>query len=402
MPLSYILKWTIFICMALYLILKFRKFLKMQFFQIRFPLYKGKHQWSDIKDSDSHTCSKCLKPINSIFISGVFCKICHNTAHAICSKKFPIKCKAIHSAHTLSDEHHWVPFNAIMATCSYCKYTFDGVGVTCVWCQRISHCNCKDMGKCDYGKLSNIILKPSAITFQPGKMIARFKNNLTLQNLKGKLKKTPQLHRSNSIIEEKWTFNCSGVTPVIACVNSKSGDLIGESILSSFYRLLNPIQVIDLQNEGTKRLKTLLENFKSAKIIIAGGDGTVHWVLNELIKLKVDFDSKETSFIVAILPLGTGNDLSRHTGWGDTTVSENVAEILEKCLISNELAPAIPIDRWRMQIRRPTKRLKFFKKAIVTDYYTNYFGIGIDAAIVCEFDRIRKKYPTFCSSPVNV
>lgn len=54
-----------------------------------------------------------------------------------------------------------------------------------------------------------------------------------------------------------------------------------------------------------------LKNFahiKTARLITAGGDGTVASVIN-FIK---EFDWNPP---IAILPLGTGNDLSRELGW---------------------------------------------------------------------------------------
>lgn len=54
-----------------------------------------------------------------------------------------------------------------------------------------------------------------------------------------------------------------------------------------------------------------LKNFihiKNAKLIIAGGDGTVASVINHVKSL--DWNPP-----IAILPLGTGNDLSRALGW---------------------------------------------------------------------------------------
>jgi diacylglycerol kinase (ATP) len=45
----------------------------------------------------------------------------------------------------------------------------------------------------------------------------------------------------------------------------------------------------------------------------AGGDGTVGWVLGSLGELKKQ--GREPFPPVGIIPLGTGNDLSRSFGW---------------------------------------------------------------------------------------
>lgn len=46
---------------------------------------------------------------------------------------------------------------------------------------------------------------------------------------------------------------------------------------------------------------------------VAGGDGTVGWVLGSLTELHTQ-DRKPVP-PVAVIPLGTGNDLSRSFGW---------------------------------------------------------------------------------------
>ena len=45
----------------------------------------------------------------------------------------------------------------------------------------------------------------------------------------------------------------------------------------------------------------------------AGGDGTVAWVLKTIRELAL-----EPPPLVAVMPLGTGNDLSLSFGWGNT------------------------------------------------------------------------------------
>ena len=43
-----------------------------------------------------------------------------------------------------------------------------------------------------------------------------------------------------------------------------------------------------------------------------GGDGTVIWILEELIQRKADF----SRVVISTIPLGTGNDFSNITGFG--------------------------------------------------------------------------------------
>lgn len=52
-------------------------------------------------------------------------------------------------------------------------------------------------------------------------------------------------------------------------------------ILKQLYRLLNPLQVIDLLEEGLDRLK-IFANIPSIRIIACGGDGTAASVVNYL------------------------------------------------------------------------------------------------------------------------
>jgi len=53
---------------------------------------------------------------------------------------------------------------------------------------------------------------------------------------------------------------------------------------------------------------------KKIRIVVAGGDGTVGWMLgclSDLYKMK-----REPVPPTGIIPLGTGNDLARSFGWG--------------------------------------------------------------------------------------
>lgn len=55
--------------------------------------------------------------------------------------------------------------------------------------------------------------------------------------------------------------------------------------------------------------------YENCFVFACGGDGTVIWVLEELIKRKADF----SRVVISTIPLGTGNDFSYITGFGCKT-----------------------------------------------------------------------------------
>ncbi|RRT71486.1 hypothetical protein B296_00002630 [Ensete ventricosum] len=67
----------------------------------------------------------------------------------------------------------------------------------------------------------------------------------------------------------------------------------------------------NLANLGDDCAKAVRENLR---VMVAGGDGTVGWVLGSLGELFVQ--KREPVPPTGIIPLGTGNDLSRSFGWG--------------------------------------------------------------------------------------
>lgn len=52
------------------------------------------------------------------------------------------------------------------------------------------------------------------------------------------------------------------------------------------------------------------------RVVICGGDGTIPWVLSELLAIGIDL----SKIVIGIIPIGTGNDFSRSLGWGTTPV----------------------------------------------------------------------------------
>ena len=75
-----------------------------------------------------------------------------------------------------------------------------------------------------------------------------------------------------------------------------------------------------------------------------GGDGTVGWILSVMDEMEFGVDSRgrDRRPCIAIIPLGTGNDLSRSLEWGGKYRDKP----LRKVLIDIAKADVIYMDRW--------------------------------------------------------
>lgn len=97
-------------------------------------------------------------------------------------------------------------------------------------------------------------------------------------------------------------------------INKKSGGQVGNEFIKAFYRILNPLQVISILDEGLEKLK-IFQDIPNIFLIIAGGDGTICSVMN-YVRTLPKWTHTNPPFV--IIPLGTGNDLSRALGWGES------------------------------------------------------------------------------------
>lgn len=170
-------------------------------------------------------------------------------------------------------------------------------------------------------------------------------------------------------------------------VNKLSGPQFGEAVLAYLYKHLNPIQVIDLLEEGIERLR-YFKGVKDLKVIVGGGDGTMGGLVDPIYELV----GKDITLIP--MPLGTGNDLSRALGWGEgISTKKDIRHFLKNL----EIKPLPTLfDRWQIKIvskKTPEKVLLNLKMLL-------YFGIGLDAKFSYQFNLIRKKFPSFFKSRV--
>ncbi|XP_058208961.1 diacylglycerol kinase 1-like isoform X3 [Rhododendron vialii] len=218
--------------------------------------------------------------------------------------------------------------------------------------------------------------------------------------------------------------------PVIVFINSKSGGQLGGAVLITYRSLLNKNQVFDLLEEAPddvlRRLYLNLEKLKlngdelapkiqeRLRIIVAGGDGTVSWLLGVVSDLKLSQPPP-----IAPVPLGTGNNIPFAFGWGKKnprTDHHSVESFLRQVIEAKEMK----IDSWHLLMRMRAPKQGFcepipplelphcmhaYRQISLTDtlnmegYHTfrggfwNYFSIGMDAQVSYAFHSRRKLHP---------
>ncbi|XP_041608190.1 diacylglycerol kinase theta isoform X2 [Vulpes lagopus] len=179
--------------------------------------------------------------------------------------------------------------------------------------------------------------------------------------------------------------------PLLVFVNPKSGGLKGRDLLCSFRKLLNPHQVFELTNGGPLPGFHVFSQVPRFRVLVCGGDGTVGWVLAALEEVRPRLACPEPS--VAILPLGTGNDLGRVLRWGAGYSGEDPLSVL----VSVDEADAVLMDRWTILLDAheagggETSVADVEPPKIVQ--MSNYCGIGIDAELSLDFHQAREEEP---------
>jgi len=163
--------------------------------------------------------------------------------------------------------------------------------------------------------------------------------------------------------------------PLICFINCKSGGNQGSWLYAQLCRFLNPYQVFDFGTCNPLEVLRAFSVLPSFRVLVAGGDGSVGWIQSCIDDLRLDPRPP-----IAILPLGTGNDLARTLGWGAGYENEPIPQIL--ACIQN--AQVTVMDRWVATFSgRRKKKLVF----------NNYFGIGVDAQTTLKFHGMRETSP---------
>uniref|UniRef100_A0A8C9SCY3 Diacylglycerol kinase n=1 Tax=Scleropages formosus TaxID=113540 RepID=A0A8C9SCY3_SCLFO len=169
--------------------------------------------------------------------------------------------------------------------------------------------------------------------------------------------------------------------PLLVFVNPKSGGNQGAKIIQSFMWYLNPRQVFDLSQGGPREGLEMYRRVHNLRILACGGDGTVGWILSMLDQLQLNPQPA-----VAVLPLGTGNDLARTLNWGGGYTDEPVSKILSHVEDGN----IVQLDRWNLIVQpNPEATLS----ELPLDVFNNYFSLGFDAHVTLEFHESREANP---------
>uniref|UniRef100_A0A8P4KLT9 Diacylglycerol kinase n=1 Tax=Dicentrarchus labrax TaxID=13489 RepID=A0A8P4KLT9_DICLA len=160
--------------------------------------------------------------------------------------------------------------------------------------------------------------------------------------------------------------------------------LQGAKVLQMFMWILNPRQVFDLSQGGLREALELYRKVPNLRILACGGDGTVGWILSTLDELQMNPQPP-----VAVLPLGTGNDLARTLNWGGGYTDEPVSKVL--CHVED--GSVVQLDRWNLLVENSAVQPEEGTQKLPLNVFNNYFSLGFDAHVTLEFHESREANP---------
>ncbi|KAH0436083.1 hypothetical protein IEQ34_026490 [Dendrobium chrysotoxum] len=165
-----------------------------------------------------------------------------------------------------------------------------------------------------------------------------------------------------STLGSGWIDVCPEA-PIVVFVNSRSGGRLGPIVKGRLIELIGQEQVFDLAEMkpsdfvqyGLACLEKLADlgyycarsTRDNIRVMVAGGDGTVGWVLGSLGELHAQ--CREPIPPIGIIPLGTGNDLSRCFGWGGSFPFAWKSTV-KRCLFRAATGSTSQLDSWHIVV----------------------------------------------------
>uniref|UniRef100_A0A670JCF8 Diacylglycerol kinase n=1 Tax=Podarcis muralis TaxID=64176 RepID=A0A670JCF8_PODMU len=269
----------------------------------------------------------------------------------------------------------------VAISCSWCKQAYHSK-VSCFMLQHIEE-------PCSLGAHAAVVIPPTWIlrVRHPQNPLKSSKKKKRTSFRRKSSKKGPEEGRWKPFVIKPVPAPL--MKPLLVFVNPKSGGNQGTKIIQSFMWYLNPRQVFDLSQGGPKEALEMYRKVHNLRILACGGDGTVGWILSILDQLRLNPPPP-----VAILPLGTGNDLARTLNWGGGYTDEPLSKILSHV----EEGEIVQLDRWSLQVE-PNPEANAEEKdetaadKLPLDVFNNYFSLGFDARVTLEFHESREANP---------
>ncbi|XP_053321248.1 diacylglycerol kinase iota isoform X4 [Spea bombifrons] len=341
------------------------------------------------------------------------CAACKIVVHVACMEqleKINFRCKPTFRDGTSRAprenlvRHHWVHRRRQEGKCKQCgkgfqqKFSFHSkeiVAISCSWCKQAFHnkVTCFLLHHieepCSLGAHAAVIVPPSWI-IKVKKPQVNAKNS-TKRKKRTSFKRKASKKGFEDIKGRAFIIKPISsplMKPLLVFVNPKSGGNQGTKVLQTFMWFLNPRQVFDLSQEGPKEALELYRKVPNLRILACGGDGTVGWILSVLDELQLSPQPP-----VAVLPLGTGNDLARTLNWGGGYTDEPVSKIL--CHVED--GTIVQLDRWNLHVERNPdvlhEEIDDGTHKLPLNVFNNYFSLGFDAHVTLEFHESREANP---------
>ncbi|KAM8753154.1 diacylglycerol kinase kappa [Rhynchonycteris naso] len=317
------------------------------------PFLVGMHYWYSGQSLHTQYCNVCRESIPALSRNVIICEVCKVKSHTLCALRASKDCKwntlsitddlLIPADEVKTMPHQWVEGNiSVSSQCAVCHENCGSYqrlqDFRCLWCNSTVHDDCRRRfsKECWFGSHRTSVIPPTALSDPKG---------------------DGQLEVSSEFWNLDWSSACS--CPLLIFINSKSGDHQGIIFLRKFKQYLNPSQVFDLSKGGPEAGLSMFKNFARFRIVVCGGDGSVSWVLS-----LIDILGLHEQCQLAVIPLGTGNDLARILGWG-AFWNKNKSPL--KILNRVEQASVRILDRWSVMIRETPKHTQLLRGQVEMD-----------------------------------